>query len=65
MTRKQVQFKLNKKAGNWVIESFLQSDTRRIGPEGEIFRYYIACDGQLKAKFATLQEAADWVEFGH
>ena len=50
-------------AKGYNLERFTTSDTRRIGPEGEIYKFYVAREGQLVKKFEHIDEAGQWIEF--
>lgn len=44
------------------LEKFWVGDTRRVGGDGTIFRWYTASEGRLKSKFRTLAEVENWTD---
>jgi hypothetical protein len=44
------------------LEKFSYGDTRRVGGDGTVFRWYTARDGGLLAPFRTLAEVENWTD---
>ena len=44
------------------LEKFWVGDTRRVGGDGTIFRWYTAVDNIGGMKFRTLAEVEDWTD---
>ena len=47
------------------LEKFSYGDTRRVGGDGTVFRWYTARDGGLLAPFRTLAEVENWEDAVH
>ncbi len=46
----------------FVLGQFVESDTRRIGPDGEEYGFYAAKDGELLDRFTSTADASCWIE---
>lgn len=60
---KELQHSKEFAAKGYNLERFTSDDTQQIGPEGEVFKFYAAKEGFLVAKFETIKDASQWIEF--
>lgn len=59
----QRQYQTEFQGKGFTLSKFMESDTRRIGSEGEVFKYYAAMDDRLIEKFEGIKDAGQWIEF--